>query len=180
MKKILMFMLITMAVMLVGCDYTPNSDQVQQHQQEKILAQGAASLGMPGITNFEQKRQMKLILETLDKANLVTYAYTYNQMDGRFRFWGETLGYGLPAATQYTSPEKVQQTCDNGYQGHWCVAGNLPQADPNGLFMPSSTDATWILMKNPQTGVIEAQYVEPHITITSYKMSGDIVETPGK
>lgn len=178
-RMIIAFMLVVM-LSLTGCaDYQDSSDQVQQKQQEKILAEGTAQTGMPAVHNFEQRRQMKVILEKLDDANLVTYAYTFNEMTGKFRYWGQTMGYGLPAATQYTNPQKVTQSCgESQYSNgsHWCVEGTMPQADPNGLFMPASTDATWILMKDPNSDAVEPIYVEPKVTISPFKFPANIVE----
>jgi hypothetical protein len=175
-------MLIVMMAALTGCyDYQPSSDQVQSHQQEQILKEGTQEVGMPAIKNFQERKLMKLILEKRDDANLKTYLYTKNEMNGKFRFIGNTMGFGLPGATEFTSPEKVSQSCGNsqvsGNGGYWCVEGNSPQADPNGLFMPSSEDATWVLMVNPSDPKdIEPVYMESQVNIFPFQLPDNEVE----
>ena len=180
MKNLIFIMLIVMMAALTGCNYQQSSDQVQQTQQEKILKEGTLQVGMPTIHNFQERKLAKLILEKRDDANLKTYLYTKNEMDGKFRFLGDTMGYGLPGATQFTSPEKVSQNCGPSQvsgSSYWCVEGNTPQADPNGLFMPSSEDATWILMVNPNDPTdIEPVYMESQINIFPFKLPANEVE----
>jgi hypothetical protein len=61
-----------------------------------------------------------------------------------------SLGYGLPYATQYTDPKL---------------------ADPNGLYTPSSADGTWVLCLNPKTKQAEPQYVEPRVIVSTYPLN---------
>jgi hypothetical protein len=182
MNKLMCFMVIVLMTILTGCvGYTPSSDQQQQAQQEAITQEGTQAVGMPNIKNFQERRLMKTILEKRDDAKLHTYAYTFNEMDGKFRFMGDTMGFGLPGATEFTSPEKVDRTCGvSRYSGNswWCYDGTSPQADPNGLFMPASEDATWILMVNPaDPNDLEPIYMEPHVTISPFKLPASIVDS---
>ena len=171
MKKLLMCMLIAcFAVMLVGCDNEPDSDQVQRQQQEALSQQSNSAVGIPDVHHFTEKRLMKLILEKRDDANLATYTYVYNRDTGMFRFWGNTVGYGLPYATQYTNPQKIASSYQSGY-------AILPQADPNGLFSPASAAGTWILMVNPADPKdLEPIYAEPDITVSPFPLNPDVVE----
>lgn len=158
---------------LAGCgDYgSPNSDKVQEQQQEKISEQSNSAVGIPAITNFTEKRLAKLILEKRDIANLNTYTYTYDQMTGKFRFMGNTIGFGLPYSTQFTNPERVIY----GYNRD--SIATLPQADPNGLFSPGNAEGTWILMQNPaKPSEVEPVYIESRITVTVFPLPASIVE----
>jgi hypothetical protein len=46
----------------------------------------------------------------------------------------------------------------------------IPQADPNGLYMPTSSSATWVMLKDPKTGKIHPVYVESDITVSPFKL----------
>jgi len=37
-----------------------------------------------------------------------TYTYTFSEYTGKFRFLGNTVGFGIPYAAQYSSPSKLQ------------------------------------------------------------------------
>ena len=45
-----------------GCDDFRTSDQIQQKQQETILAEGTSQTGMPAIKNFRERKLLKTIL----------------------------------------------------------------------------------------------------------------------
>lgn len=162
MNKILFSLIASsMALSLTACDAQPSADRLQREQQEQLSLQGAMSVGMPAIVNFAEKRMFKDILELRDKM-VPTYTYLVNEMNGSI---GEkvcdSLGYGLPGATQYTNPQKI---ADRG-QGGYAV---LPQADPNGLFTPASMDGTWIMCKVPGSDKIAPQYIEPKIITLTF------------
>ena len=91
-----------------------------------------------------------------------TYTYIVD-LNGKTHKLCDSLGYGLPYATQYTNPQMLQET----FGGHWNV---LPQADPNGLFSPVSAEGTWVMCLNPKTKKAEPQYIEPRIITTTYPL----------
>ena len=144
-----------------GCERR-TSDDIQQDQQEKMLKEGTAQTGMPAIKNFRERKFLKDILELRDQDGLVTYTYIFSQMTGKFTFIGESIGYGIPYATQYTNPMKKE----NGFREET----PLPQADPNGLFSPSAAEGTWVLLKDPTSGKVRPQYLEERIEVFSYKL----------
>jgi hypothetical protein len=166
-----------LAAALTGCDSAPSSDDTQRAQQEKILAEGTAQIGMPSIKNFREKKLLKDILELRDQTGLVTYTYVENMnpvivpgrtaLGGKLTFMGESVGYGIPYATQFTNPQKVEYHSSSGY-----VA--LPQADPNGLFSPASAEGTWIMLRDP-SGAKGTQpvYVEPRVVVSPFKYPFD-------
>jgi hypothetical protein len=120
---------------------------------------------MPAIKNFQERKMMKMILELRDQENLVCYAYIVPEMSGKPVFLGKCIGYGLPYATQYTNPMK---TYSRYSQGGFEI---LPQADPNGLFMPASADGTWLLMIDPTTNEPRPVYIEPKILVSPFKIN---------
>ena len=160
-----------MAVFLATADQCSvnkkTSDDIQQQQQEQILAEGSAQTGMPAIKNFREKKILKDIYELRDQDGLTTYTYIVAEMTGKLVFLGETIGYGIPAATQYTNPQKIAEK--NTYQsGSYAI---LPQADPNGLFSPQSAEGTWILMKDPHGDKVVPVYVEPRVIVSPFKLT---------
>lgn len=162
----------TYALLLVslfaGCgERQPTSDDVQRQQQEKILAEGTAQVGMPGIKNFRERKLLKDILEMRDQTGLVTYTYLYNEFNGRLQYLGESIGYGLPAATQFTNPQKIEDLRVGNTRGPFTT---IPQADPNGLFSPASAEGTWVLLRDPNGTEVKPVYVEPRIIVSPFRL----------
>lgn len=147
---------LTILPVLTGC--IKSSDSIQSAAQERLLLEGTAQTGMPAIKNFRERKLLKMILELRDQENLNTYTYTFSEVSGEKKFFCNSVGYGIPYATQYTNPERYD------YNG-----ATLPQADPTGLFSPSSADATWVMCKSSE-GKITPVYVEPKIIVTTYKL----------
>lgn len=158
------FMIVSASVLFVGCDDIRSSDQIQREQQETLLKEGTAQVGMPAIKNFRERKILKDILELRDQEGLVTYTYVWNELNGKLVFLGETIGYGIPYATQFTNPEKIAWSSTQG------GATTLPQADPNGLFSPTSAEGTWVLMKDPNGNKVSPIYIEPRIVVSPFKL----------
>ncbi len=147
-----------------GCEpLEKDSNSAVAKQQEKLMQESNSQLGLPNIQNFQEKKIMKMILEERDRADLLCYAYITN-MHGNLIFLGRCIGYGLPYSTQYTNPIK---TVDYLFEGN---IEQLPQADPNGLFMPTGLSATWLLMIDPKTNEQKVVYIEPEIIVSPFKL----------
>ena len=153
---------------LCGCldEGEPEADRQIQKQQEEAMREAVAQTGLPAIRNFQEKKMLKMLYELRDQEDLVCYAYLVNQLNGEVgQFLGKCIGYGLPASTQYSNPEKeVFRHCQGGY-------GTLPQAEPNGLFMPEGLSATWLMMVDPKTGAPRPVYVEPLIIVSPFPLN---------
>ncbi len=172
-----------LVVTLNGCaerqEPAQTNDETQRQQQEKMLQEGIAQTGMPAIKNFREKKILKDIIELCDQDGLVTYTYLenmnpvivhgYTALGGKLTYLGETIGYGIPCATQYTNPQRVARYEETPERGNI----TLPQADPNGLFKPASAEGTWILMLNPVSKKVSPQYIEPRIVTMTYKLPVD-------
>lgn len=166
MKSVLVLMLVAL-MSSVACDRPAGSDEVQRRQQEVLLEEGTAQAGMPSIKNFRERKILKDIIEMRDANALATFTYLYSDMTGKFVFLGESIGFGIPAATQYTNPEKT--IYHNG-------VATMPQADPNGLFSPSSAEGTWVLLKDPNSKDVKPVYIEPRIIVSPFRL--EKVESP--
>jgi hypothetical protein len=160
MKKLLfLFML---AIAMCSCVDSSDSNEKLARSQEQIMQEANRQVGMPAIKNFQERKLMKTILELRDKSDLVCYAYIVSNTTGKLIYLGKCIGYGLPYSTQYTNPQKVDY--DGG--GHY----TLPQADPNGLFMPEGVHATWIMLIDKKTGEAKPIYVEPDVIVSPIKL----------
>lgn len=161
-----LFMLILMGA--EGCDEpSPDADRAQAHKQERMLAQSNQVVGMPSITNYQEKQFARLIQELRDE-EIGTYTYIVD-MNGRYHFVCHSTGYGLPYSVQFTNPEKI---ADKTYDGGFAI---ISQADPNGLFMPDNVTATWVICSDGEGG-ISPVYLEPEILVTTMPMPSP---TPG-
>jgi len=150
---------------LASCnEIQSSSDVIQQAQQERILKEGTAALGMPAIKNFREKRLLKDIIEMRDQDGLTTYTYIIAEQTGKLIFLGESIGYGIPAATQYTNPQKI---ADWSQQGGFAI---LPQADPNGLFSPASAEGTWVILKDSKSNATKPVYIEPRVIVSPFRL----------
>ena len=107
---------------LTGC-IEDTADDTQRQQQEQMSKEATAQTGMPAITRFTERKNLKRILELRDRAKFVTYTYVMVPGTGERKFLCKSFGYGIPYATQYTNPEKYE------YNGT-----TIPQADPQWSF----------------------------------------------
>jgi hypothetical protein len=174
-------LLIVAILALTGCndEKKPTADDVQTRQQETLLQEGNAQIGMPAIKNFRERKMLKDILELRDQADFVTYTYLENEyphivhgktaLAGKLTFFGQSIGYAIPYATQFTAPQKPDLHSGE-YNGGNIV---LPQADPNGLFSPASAEGTWIMLKDPNGTEVKPVYVEPRVVTTPFKLVSD-------
>ena len=155
------------ALDIASWDKEDSSDITQRKKQEKILAEGTAQVGMTGIKNFREKKLLKDILELRDQNGLLTYTYIVVEQTGALVLLGQSIGYGIPASTQFTSPQKPDIFVKHGIT-HGVVT--LPQADPNGLFSPSPAEGTWVMMKDPHSDAVKPVYVEGRIIVSPFKL----------
>ena len=155
------------AFALTSCDGgQQTADQRLNSQQEAVQGRSVSALGMPAITNFREKRLLKDIYELRDQASLVTYTYIVAENTGKLVYLGQSIGYGIPYATQYTSPMRVARYAETEERGNV----TLPQADPNGLFSPASAEGTWVLLKDPNSDDVKPIYIEPRIIVSPFKL----------
>ena len=155
-----------------GCGNQPTNDDIQREQQEKILQDGTSQIGMPAIVNFRERKILKDVYEKRDQAHYATYTYLYSDMKGKYVFFCNSIGYGIPYATQFTNPQKAEWVDNSGIYV-------LPQADPNGLFSPASAEGTWVMCKNPKGDDVSPVYVEPRIIVSPFELP-DQTDTTSK
>lgn len=189
MKKLTILRLIYLLVVvsflaLAACSAQLDADAKKAKQTQEQMAEADRQAGWPNIVNFQQKKMLKWIFELADRTDLVTYTYIKVEMTGQLIFVGKSLGFGVPFAAQYTNPERVVEM---DKQVGWDVSGigplgTLPQPDPNGLYMPTSSNSTWVIMIHPKTHEPKAMYWEPEIVVSPFPMADfmgpDLVKLP--
>ena len=169
MKKLILVLIV--AISFMSCEQKTvknTADKEMQLQTAKQMNEANKQIGMPAIVNFQERKLMKMILELRDDENLICYAYLYDRNNGTVgEFLGKCLGFGLPYSVQFTNPEKVVR--DSRSSTYGSVFGTLPQADPNGLFMPTGLSATWLILLDKK-GKPHPVYVEPEIIVSPFKL----------
>lgn len=166
-KKILLITIVIIGILFGGCATLPKSvENVETESVKENLEIMNQQVGMPFIQNYFEKKMAKQIFELRDKSDLITYAYTTN-LEGRYIYLGKCVGFGLPYSVQYTNPEKLTRG------SHWGTT--IPQADPNGLYMPEGLSATWLMLINEETNKTEIIYAEPEIIVTQSKLPKRLV-----
>jgi hypothetical protein len=150
------------ALMLVACEPPAQSnDNKIAIAQAQAVGGLEARVGQPRITNGTEMRLMNRIYELRDQPNLQTFTYR-SDLNGQLHCIGRSIGYGLPYAAQRTNPERI--AINNAY-------GSLaiPQPEANGLFMPDSASATWVLLIGPN-GQPSPVYVEDDVTVSTFPL----------
>ena len=164
-----------LCLVLMSCDQRPPSaDAVVQAQQEDMVANGRQIVGMPGIHNWFELKTIKQLYEKRDDNKTIKYAYLWSEVTGKATFISKCIGFGIPYATQFSAPQKLQQV-QYGGATHREI---LPQSEPNGLFMPAEARGTWLILINPVTGVGEPGYFEPDVITTPWPLPPSIVQNP--
>jgi hypothetical protein len=155
---------IFLVVASVGCQ--PGAESADKAATEQRMVEMRSQVGLPAIVNFTEAKFAKMMAELRDQ-NIKTWAY-YLDVNGGRHLLCEAVGYGLPYSVQLTNPEKYEV---NGT--------TLPQAEPNGLYMPESADATWVLCSDGKGGVAPV-YSEPLLIVSPFPLGHvDAAESSG-
>ena len=172
MKRMIPILAVTLLLPLVvtACSVPDNSGASREAEATKTLFdQAAVAIGLPAVQNWTEKRQLKMLYELRDKAKLTTYSY-YVDLNGKLHQVCPTtsVGFGMPFSAQYTSPRvlssnrPVNRVFDAGTRQTW----EAPQPEPNGLYMPDSTSATWVICLGEDGKKLNPVYVEPQIIVS--------------
>ena len=173
MKKILLTTALAIgiaspALAFWGTSSTPSSDKSTAEQMEQLLKEGERQTGLPAITNFTEKRMVKWLYELRDQPNYRTYTYIVT-MTGQLVKICDSVGYGINASIQYSNPEKIVSTRNmTGSAGPHVI--NMPQAEPNALFMPEGLAATYVMCVNEDLEDVKAVYIEPEIIVSPIEL----------
>ena len=154
-RKALMVLFAMVATSAPRCNEA--ADREQAEQTAELQKESNRQVGMPGITNFTEKRLLRQLYELRDQQELQTWTYVVD-MEGRLWHVCNSIGYGIPFSAQFSNPEKRRFEL------------TLPQPEPNGLWPPTSTSATWVVCASPD-GDFKPLYVEPSITVSPFQLN---------
>ena len=162
-----------------GCRIEPRQSDPAASRQAKATAtaMNAADreVGMPRMVNYAQRKLLKNAYEDMDQTTL-TYVYT-QALDGKFVCLGQALGYGVSLGTQFTAsqyPQYIPGMSPGQYQGGWMI----DQPEPNGLYSPSSGEATIVDLINPVNGEAHTAIMEPRIVTLPFELPSTSVSVP--
>jgi hypothetical protein len=176
------------AALLAACSVNQSNDSKRAEQQEQSIADGQAQVPAPAIVNWNELRMFKTVMERRDQANLSTWTYTKN-LDGKYTFVCESIGFGIPYNTRSNNPQHYElvtthtgvsgmsNAWSDGQGGYvWGEHAIMPQAEPNGLFIPESAKGTWNTCLNPETGKATITYQEEDVAVFEYRLPDEMVE----
>lgn len=147
-------------------DSEPSSDKAMSQKAEAQSKQIDQSVGFPSVVNGFEKRMVRMLYEKRDDPNYRTYSYIVT-MTGQFVKICDSVGFGINASIQFSNPERVYQ--ESGMDGRPAVM--IPQAEPNGLFMPEGLAATYVLCIDNQKEELVPVYVEPELIVSPFELS---------
>lgn len=173
-KFLLTIMALFAGLALAGCDPDTSGQARETRQTQLNMNQASTVVGMPGVVNFTEKRQLKMIYEKRDLAKLVTYTYFTDLNGRRHRVCPTTSqGFGIPYATQFTAPKTPRAgypVWGDGSTSSTPHFYDAEQPEPNGLYMPATAEGTWVLCLRPDGKDIEPVYVENRIMAYPFEM----------
>lgn len=167
----LLITLLALLIVFSSCEIKEEGgvDRQVAEQTEKMMAEGNKAVGMPNITNWNEKKIVRDLYELRDQEGLQTYTYIID-MNGRRHFLGRSIGYGIPASVQYSNPKKavdLEDLMPEDWASH--KLDKMPQPEPNGLYMPEGLSATWVFLLD-DNGEPRPVYLEPEILVSPFKM----------
>ena len=145
----------------------PTSDANMKAEMERLIQQSQRVVGMPSIVNFFERQMVRMLYEIRDNPEFRTHSYIVT-MTGEFIKICDSIGYGINASIQFSSPEKMVEADLGQYNG----TITLPQMEPNGLAMPEGLAATYVMCIDPDPNVegIKAVYVEPEVIVSPFPL----------
>lgn len=150
---------LALALVLMGCDQAVDMEHQQQEAGQKSLL---SNQPVPDLGGWSFERH--IVIETYKARNrtISTYTYTFIEYTGQIIELCASIGYPIPYSTQLTNP--LQYTGPNG-----AVVGN---PEPNGLYSPSSAEATIVNCVN-KDGTVTPTYFEQRIFALPYRIKAD-------
>lgn len=174
--RVFLFIIGFIGFMMTHCSYHTNSDSELNRQAESQIDRINSETGAPNLINGQEKKLVKRLYEERDRADLICYAYLFNEYTGEVgQFLGKCIGYGIPASAQYSNPMKftgvtcttITNEVGRDIHGEYVL---MPQAEPNGLFMPEGLSATWLMIIDPADNKDKPVYIEPLIIVSPFPL----------
>ena len=148
------------------------SDREAAADLESQLLESFRQVPLPAITNWTERRAVQYLYELRDHPDFTTLSYLVVPMTGQFVLLCNSVGYGINASIQIANP--IKHT-DPGGDNFGNGAMPIPQAEPNGLFMPEGLAATYVMCIDEEAGELAPMYVEPEIIVSPFALDPALV-----
>lgn len=146
------------------------SDRVERQSVEQGQAQLVQNQPAP-IFQFSLERHIMIELYKARNKATTTYSYVQSQFTGKILFECVSIGFPIAATTQLTNPMK------------WVGQGaTIPQAEPNGMYAPPQSSATFVPCVGPDGSITPAR-IEDNVSTYFQPMmevNGKLIPVPGK
>lgn len=163
-----------------GCNSDPTAAQKEQQSQNLQMNQFLRNQPVPSF-DWSLERHMLIQLYAARQKATNTYSVIQSEFTGKILWSCPSIGFPLPYATQLTNPQQVISAYGVGSSNHY-ADGVVAQQEPNGLFTPSQSDATWVPCVD-EKGRITPVYEEKHVTVFLRPVEehdGQLIVVPGK
>ena len=168
MRNVLFIIVISLALaFLSACTETDEAANEQLRQTRNLTAEAQAQVGMPGIVNFTERKLLKRLYELRDQ-EISTYTYV-RDFQGRLWHLCDSIGFGIPLSAQFSNPEGPMGLTTRSAQADADVYV-LPLPEPNGLYPPTSSSATWVICDDPKEGEFRPIYEESNLTVSPFRL----------
>ena len=163
-----------------GCTTDQPSSAVSQEHiaQDMQMQQFLRNQPVPSF-NWSLERHMLIQLYAARQQATNTFSVVQSEYTGKVLWSCPSIGFPLPYATQLTNPLQAQWSY---HGGEGVASAVVSQQEPNGLFTPSQSDATWVPCVDDK-GRITPVYEEKHVTVflrPVEERDGQLVPVVGK
>ena len=144
-----------------GCTSTPvTAASQEQAQQNTQMNQFLRNQPVPSF-DWSLERHMLIQLYAARQKATNTFSVVQSEFTGKVLWSCPSIGFPLPYATQLTNPLQI---VFGHHPSEHDASGVVAQQEPNGLFTPSHSDATWVPCVD-EKGKITPVYEEKHVTV---------------
>ena len=150
-------LLAAFATMGDSCDNAGGEAARQEADQQGAAYRNILRNQPPPTFDFSMERKIMIALYQARQRSVATYSFVQSDFTGKVLWSCASIGFPIPYSTQLTNPNQVVWPNTRGYVV-------LPQPEPNGLFPPPSSEATWVPCTDEQ-GNITPVYEEKRVTV---------------
>lgn len=149
-----------MALSMTGCNEQSQTTK-DKKSVERQQSQYAKGQPVPAY-DWSLERDLLTKLYNLRNNKVSTHSVwrsDYGMVEGECT----SMGFGMPYDTSLTNPLKSEYI-------HNGAGGVVGQAEPNGIFASTNTQATWVMCIG-SAGSLEPHYVESKVTVYPYPVT---------
>lgn len=165
---------VAFATMGDSCDNAGGEAARKESNQQGAAYRNILRNQPPPSYDFSMERKIMIALYNARQHSIATYSFAQSEFTGKVLWSCPSLGYPIPYSTQLTNPNQIVWLNSH--------VTTLPQNEPNGLFPPPSSEATWVPCVD-ETGNITPVYEEKRVTVFLRPMreqDGQLVPSEGK